>query len=592
MTRRPVRIANFSGYLGDRNSALDDVMAGDPADVLMGDYLAEITLAALSEQHTRHPEGGFIRTFLRQIEPHLAEIAERQMVVVTNAGGFNPAGLAAALRERIDAAGLLLEVAHVEGDNIVGDLESLQAQGHDLTNMDTGAPLRSWGVQPITANAYLGGWGITAALRAGADIVVTGRVADASLTSGPAAWWHDWDLDDWNALAGAATAGHIIECGAHATGGNFAGFQSVPGIDKPGYPIAEIDCDGSSVITKHSRDGGIVTTDTVTAQLVYEIQGPRYLTPDVTVHLDTVRVSQLGPDRVAVSAVAGSAPSPTTKVATFGQVGYQISQMVFMTAPDIDAKAAVLRNQLIGLLGDKVDALDITVLGTAVANPASQWEATVPVRIMATADHAEKLRSFAPTINSLYLSSYPGYHLDGGAQPATAPWPRIDYWPALVDARCVHHRVVMPDGSIIEAPRPPAAATAARQPSHPEPTDIYPLVGESIELGRIAYARSGDKGGNVNVGVWVRDDVAWDWLRHTLTTTALRKLIPEAVDLDIVRHEFPHLRAVHFVVKGILGTGGSSNFRVDQVGKSFGEYLRAKYVIAPRDLLETLDVTH
>jgi Acyclic terpene utilisation family protein AtuA len=581
MTRRPVRIANFSGYLGDRLSALADVMAGDPVDVLMGDYLAEITLATLSQQHAHRPSHGYVRSFVRQIEPHLAKIAGRQMVVVTNAGGFDPAGLAAALRQRLDALGLSLSVAHVEGDNLVNELEELQTQGHDLTNMDTGKPLSSWGVQPLTANAYLGGWGIAAALRNGADIVVTGRVADAALTSGPAAWWHGWDLDDWNALAGAATAGHVIECGAHATGGNFSGFQRIPGIEHPGYPIAEIACDGSSVITKHSRDGGTVTTDTVTAQLVYEIQGPRYLTPDVAVHLDTVEVSQLGPDRVRIGPVVGSPPPPTTKVATFGQVGYQISQMVFMTAPDVDAKAALLRDQLIGLLGDKVDDLDITVLGTAVANPASQWEATVPIRIMATADRPEKLHSFAPTINSLYLSSYPGYHLDGGAPPATAPWPRIDYWPALLDARCVHHRAVLGDGSVIDAPQPPFAATAVSQPVHAEPADFFPLVGESIELGRIAFARSGDKGGNANVGVWVSDAAAWDWLRHTLTTAGLRKLIPEAVDLDIVRHEFPRLRAVHFVVKGILGTGGSSNLRVDQLGKSFGEYLRAKYVIAP-----------
>lgn len=576
MNERSVRIGNFSGYLGDRYTAIDEVLAGDPVDVLMGDYLAEITLAALAGSG-----GGYVGYFLKQLAPHLATIAERGIKVVTNAGGFDPAGLAVALREVLAEAGVSLRVAHVEGDNVLDGLAGFHAEGHGMEHLDTGAPLKDWGVDPIAANAYLGGFGIASALSAGADIVVTGRVTDASLTAGPAAWWHGWTPDDVGPLAGAVTAGHIIECGAHATGGNFSGFTTVPGMLKPGFPIAEIAADGSSVITKHAHDGGMVTVDTVTAQLVYEIQGPRYLNPDVTVHLETVQLSDAGKDRVAIGPVAGSPPPPTAKIAVFAPIGYQISSMLFCTAPNVAEKVALLRAQLRAQLEGYVDELDITALGTAAEDPATQWEATVPIRIMATARDPEPLRRFAPALGSLFLQSYPGFHHDGGAARATEPWPRIDYWPALLPSELVPHCVVLDDGTVLEAPVASSSAVEP-QPVQPEPADLPPAGGRRVPLGTLAHARSGDKGGNSNVGIWVADPAAWEWLRTTLSTEGLRALLPEMKDVPIVRHEFPHLRAVHIVLKGLLGTGGSSNLRVDQIGKSVGEYIRAKHVTVPR----------
>ncbi|MCW2720228.1 acyclic terpene utilization AtuA family protein [Pseudonocardia sp.] len=585
MTRRSVRIGNFSGYLGDRYTAIDEVMAGDQVDVLMGDYLAEVTLAALAAGYRRDAGGGYVAYFLQQVRPHLAAIAERGVKVVTNAGGFDPAGLAEALRGLIAEAGVSLRVAHVEGDNVLDELATYHAEGHGMEHLDTGAPLKDWGVEPIAANAYLGGFGIAAALGAGADIVVTGRVTDASLTAGPAAWWHGWTPDDYGPLAGAVTAGHIIECGAHATGGNFSGFRDVPGMLKPGFPIAEVAADGSSVITKHARDGGMVTVDTVTAQLVYEIQGPRYLNPDATVHLETVQLSQVGTDRVAIAPVAGSAPPPTAKVAVFAPIGYEISQMLFCTGPDVAVKVALLRAQLRAQLEGYVDELDVTALGTAAEDPATQWEATVGIRVMATARDPEPLRRFAPAVGSLYLQGFPGFHHDGHAQRVSEPWSRIDYWPALLPAELVPHRAVLDDGTVLEAPVP-STSSVEPQPVQPEPP--APVTGgRRVPLGTLAHARSGDKGGNANVGIWVPAPDAWEWLRTTLSTEGIRALLPEAKDLEIVRHEFPHLRAVHVVLKGLLGTGGSSNLRVDQIGKSVGEYLRSKHVTVPEALLET-----
>ncbi|MCE0768336.1 DUF1446 domain-containing protein [Pseudonocardia kujensis] len=581
MNERSVRIGNFSGYLGDRFTAIDEALAGDPVDVLMGDYLAEVTLAALAAD--RH---GYVDYFRKQLLPHLATIAERGIKIVTNAGGFDPAGLAEALRQDVADAGVDLTVAHVEGDNVLHRLAEFHTDGHAMEHLDTGAPLKDWGVDPIAANSYLGGFGIAEALRAAADIVVTGRVTDASLTAGPAAWWHGWTPDDWGPLAGAITAGHVVECGAHATGGNFSGFMQVPGMVKCGFPIAEVAADGSSVITKHARDGGMVTVDTVTAQLVYEIQGPRYLNPDATVHLDTVQLSQVGKDRVAIAPVVGSPPPPTAKVAVFAQIGWQISQMLFCTSPNVAEKVALLRDQLRAQLEGHVDQLDVTPLGTAAEDPHSQWEATVPIRVMATARAPEALKLFPAAVGSLYLQGFPGFHHDGGAQAVRAPWPRIDYWPALLPAELVPNTAVLADGTRLEAPvssrwATPEELAQGRSPEPPAAT----TSGRRMPLGTLTYARAGDKGGNSNVGIWVPDPAHWEWLRSTLSTSALRALLPEAKDCDVVRHEFPHLRAVHVVLKGLLGTGGSSNLRVDQIGKSVGEYLRSKYVTVPEELL-------
>lgn len=585
MTRRPVRIANFSGYLGDRASALDEVMAGDPVDVLMGDYLAEVTVAALAARHRQHADLGFAEPFLTQVRPHLAQIVRRGVKVVTNAGGFHPAGLAAALRAAGAEDGVPLAVAHVDGDDLLPRLAELQAGGAELQNLDSGAPLASWGVAPIAASAYLGGWGIAAALAAGADVVVCGRVTDASLTAGPAAWWHGWAPDDWDALAGAVAAGHVVECGPHATGGNFSGFTSIPGVEHPGYPIAEVAADGSSVITKHTGAGGAVTVDTVTAQLLYEIQGPRYANPDVTVHLDTVRLSLVGPDRVQLSGVRGSPPPPTTKVAVFAPIGWQTVQMVFVTAPDVEPKVELLRRQLLAAADPGIEQLDVTRLGQVPVDPANQWEATVPVRVMATARSREALAGFAGLLHSLYLSSFPGFFHDGGSMRITAPHPRVDYWPALLDTALVEHRVTLPDGAVRDVRQPPVGG-AVVQPVHPEPAPLAP-TGDEVRrpLGDLVHARSGDKGGNSNLGLWVGDDAAWPWLQAAMSTDALRRLLPELKELDVVRHELAHLRAVHFVLRGLLGTGGSSNLRVDQVGKAVGEYVRARHVPIPAALL-------
>ena len=586
---KPLRIANFSGYSGDRFSALSEALAGDPVDVLVGDYLAEITLAPLAAAFKRQPERGCLDGFRDQVRPHLGTLLERGLRVVTNAGGYNPVALVAGLRSDAAAQGLTLRVAHVEGDNVFPHLAALRADGHRLAHLETGAPLSSWGRTPMAANAYLGAWGIAEALAAGADVVVCGRVTDASLVVGPAAWWHGWAHDDWDALAGAVVAGHVIECGPQASGGNFAGFAEGPVFTHPGFPIAEVASDGSSTITKHRGDEGTVSVDTVTAQLLYEIQGPRYLNPDVTVHLEDVRLRQDGPDRVVVSGTTGSPPPGTAKVAVFAPAGYQTVHTVYLTAPDLEAKTALLRRQLERSRPAGVDRLELTQIGVPAPHGGDQWSATVAVRVMATAPEKACLEAFGldRVISSLYLSSFPGFFTDTATSPRSDYRELIEYWPSTLSVAVLEHRVVLDDGQVLHIPGA-AQTQEPRQLSPVEPVRRSSPGHDAVEtrLYELVFTRSGDKGGNSNVGVWARHDRFWPWLRENLASEELRRLLPEAQDLQIVRHEFPHLRAVHFVLKGLLGTGGSSNLRVDQVGKAVGEYLRSRTVLVPRELLE------
>ncbi len=579
---RPVRIANCSGFYGDRLSALAEVVDGGPVDVITGDYLAEVTMLVLAKNRLKKPNGGYATTFLRQLAPVVTKIAERGIKVVVNAGGLDPAGLAEATRELLHEAGVSLDVAHVEGDDLAPALPGLLAGGHDLAHLDTGKPFGSWGAEPLTANAYLGGFGIQAALAAGADIVVTGRVADASLVTGAAGWWWQWSPDDYGALAGAVAAGHVIECGAQATGGNFAGFQRIENLVAPGFPIAEIDRDGSSVITKHEGTGGAVTVDTVTAQLLYEIGDPAYLNPDVVAHLDTARLAQEGPDRVRLSGVAGSPPPPTTKVAITALGGWRNSSTFVLTGLDTDAKAALVekavRARLDGVPG--ITDLRFTRIGVPADDPADQMAGSSMLNIAVDGDQASAGRPFSALCVELALSSYPGIYGMGVPSPGA---PYGAYWPTLVPQDLLHHTVVHADGRREEVPPP---ATADHRPSFGAETPAYePEPAVDGPLGLLAYARSGDKGGNANVGVWVTDPAAWPWLAATLTTERLRELLPEAAGLGIDRYELANLHAVNFVVRGLLDGGATEARRFDTQAKALGEWLRARHVPLPARLL-------
>jgi hypothetical protein len=593
--RRAVRIANCSGFYGDRRSAAREMVEGGPIDVLTGDYLAELTMLILWKARQRDPTSGYAFTFLDQMEEVLGTCLDKGIRIVTNAGGLNPSGLAAELQTLASRLGLAPTIGYVEGDDLVDRVDDLISQGHPFTHLDTGQSLAEAGVRPISANAYLGGWGIAAVLDSGADVVVCPRVTDASLVVGPAAWWHGWDRHDYDRLAGAVVAGHVIECGPQATGGNYAWLHEITDRRYPGFPIAEVDADGSAVITKHPDTGGLVSPGTVTAQLLYEIAGPDYLNPDVVAHFDTVAVESVGPDRVRLSGTRGSPPPSTLKVAMNYLGGYKNSMTLVLTGLDIAEKAAWAEDELFAILGgkDRFDQVDVRLIRWDRPDAELNELSTAHLRItVKDADPTTVGRQFSNATMQLALGGYAGFHT---TTPPSSESAYGVYWPALIPAECVTHIAVLPDQRRVEIP-PWASGpepwtdhrTATPTESGP-PTASTPGFGPTVRrpLGQVCGARSGDKGGNANVGLWTRDRRGFEWLRAFLTVDRFKALVPESDALAVHRYEFPNLCALNFVVVGLLGEGVAASTRPDPQAKGFGEFVRSRLVDVPEALVGT-----
>ncbi|WP_264076832.1 acyclic terpene utilization AtuA family protein [Mycolicibacterium arabiense] len=573
--RHPVRIGNCSGFYGDRHAAMREMITGGELDYLTGDYLAELTMLILARDRAKSPERGYAKTFLTQLEESLGSALDRGVKIVANAGGLNPAGLAAAVRALAERLGLAVDVAHVEGDDLVGRADELGLTSSPAASLAPGAPL--------AANAYLGAWGIADCLLGGANVVVTGRVTDASVIVGPAAAHFGWSRTDYDALAGAVAAGHVIECGTQATGGNFAFFTEVPDLMHAGFPVAEIHADGSSVITKHPGTGGLVSTDTVTAQLLYEIGGARYANPDVTLRVDSVTLADDGPDRVRISGVRGEPPPPTLKVSLNSVGGFRNAMTFVLTGLDIEAKADLVRRQLESNLTVEPAEMEWTFARTDHPDADTEEAASALLRCVVRDSDPKKVgRHFSSAAVELALASYPGFTTT--APPAEGQIYGV-FTAGYVDATDVPHVAVHGDGVRVDIA--PAGETQALQPVDAPELPAAPVGGSTrrVPLGTIAGARSGDKGGDANVGVWVRTPEQWQWLAHTLTVDRLRELLPETADLAVTRHLLPNLRAVNFVIEGILGQGVAHQARFDPQAKGLGEWLRARYMDIPEGLL-------
>ena len=540
------RVGNASGFYGDRFDAVREMVDGGPLDVLTGDYLAELTMLILGRDLMKDPTKGYAKTFLRQLEGSLGTAVDRGVKIVANAGGLNPAGLATAIRELADRLGIAVKVAHVEGDDVREQFDGF-----------------------LTANAYLGCWGIVEALNAGADVVVTGRVTDASLIVGPAAAHYGWARDDWDRLAGATVAGHVIECGAQATGGNFAFFTEIPDLLHAGFPIAEIESDGSAVITKHAGTGGAVTTETVTAQLLYEIGGPDYPGPDVVSRFDTINLAQDGPDRVRISGVRGTPPPPDVKVCLNRLGGFRNSMTFVLCGLDVPAKADLVKRQLTERIG--ADGVTWSLGTVAHDDPPTEEAASALLHVtIKDADGRRSGRVFSQAAVELALASYPGFHVTAPPSDAT---PFGVYSAAFLPQQAIAHTVVLPDGRRVEV-TPPAQTSPVREQQSVEPAG-KPVATAKFRIGERFGARSGDKGGDANLGVWARTDDDYTWLADTLSSALLKELLPELEDLRVERHPLPNLRAVNFVVRGLLGEGVAASTRFDPQAKALGEWLRS-----------------
>jgi hypothetical protein len=586
-----LRVGNCSGFYGDRLSAMREMLEGGDLDVLTGDYLAELTMLILGKDRMKDPDLGYARTFLKQAEDCLGLALEKRVKIVTNAGGLNPVGLAEKVGEAATRLGLDAKVAAVHGDDLIARAGELGFTG------------------ALTANAYLGAHAIAEALRQGADVVVTGRVTDASVVVGPAIAHFDWDPANLDALAGAVVAGHVIECGTQATGGNFSGFRAMrPDLRPLGFPIAEIAADGSSVITKHEGTGGAVTVDTVTAQLVYEIQSQRYLGPDVTTRLDSIDLTQEGPDRVRISGVTGEPAPEQLKVCVNELGGFRNSAEFILVGLDIEAKADWVHMQVDDAFARGAGApADVTwsLARTDHEDASTEEAASARLRITVRDQDPSKVgKGFTAPLVELALASYPGFTLSAVPGPGT---PYGVYRAGYVDRAAITPLLTFVGGASTAFDDPAAlVATGGRDEPEAMPrpdakvhgkgiwlTDTVPAQSDGptrrVALGRIAHARSGDKGGDANIGIWAdRSKHGGDrvvWLLNHMTPDRIRQLLPEAEALDVDVYRLPRLGAVNVVIRGLLGEGVAASSRFDPQAKALGEWLRSRHVDIPEVLL-------
>lgn len=449
MAGRPIRIGNGAGFWGDNLDAPFLLARDGRIDVLTLEYLAELTMAILAHLRTKDPRAGFVGDFPDLLERLAPTLKERGgPAIVTNAGGLNPRSCAARCGAILAAAGLgERPIGVVEGDDVLGQVPAWAAEGVDLSHLETGEPIAAVADRLVSANVYLGARPIAEAIAGGASIVITGRVADASLTLGPASARFGWAWDDWDRLAGASAAGHVIECGAQATGGLWHAWDRLPDLAGVGYPIAEVADDGSSVITKPEGTGGLVSAGTVAEQLVYEIDDPaRYRTPDVDVDLASIRLAEIGPDRVALSGTKGRPPGPSLKLSAVYRDGWTASGMLAVVGRDAVAKARGAGRIVLDRVAragfamadsrvEVIGAGDVVPGVIPPANPPFEVALRVTVRDPRRAAVERFCREMAP----LVTSGPPG--IAGYASARPEPRPAFGYWPALVPRERVSPRM-------------------------------------------------------------------------------------------------------------------------------------------------------
>jgi len=587
MIKNHLKIANCSGYYGDKLSAAKELVDGGPIDVLTGDYLAELTMAILYNQKIQRGEDkGYVGTFLKQIKEVAGSCKEKNIKIISNAGGLNPKSMANEIEKILEDQSLDMKVAYIDGDDLLSKISNLTKLGEDFTNIDKNIALNESGLMPITANAYLGAWGIKEALDLGADIVICPRVTDAAVVIGPAAWKFQWKRNNYDALAGALAAGHIIECGCQATGGNYSFFKEVSNFNNIGYPIAEIFEDGSFNITKHPHTGGLVSTGTVTAQLLYEISSPAYVNPDVVAHFDTLKIEEVEKDKVFISGCRGSSPPLKHKVCINLAGSFRNGMEIILTGLDIEEKAKVFTDALFNSVGGKsqFDEVTIQLHRTDKDDPNTNEEAMASLLVSVKSKDPNLVgRLFSAKIIELALSNIPGFFAQGGVKSSG---PVINYWPALVDSKFIKEKVNIDDKQIEVLPTSQLEFEESYYQKEPIKIEKIDIKNEKeIYFGDIYGTRSGDKGGCANLGIWAKNDQTFSFLYDFLTVEQLKKLLPDLKDFKIERYELSNIYSLNFYIHEILQDGVSSNDRKDSQAKSLGEYLRAKKIKVPEAII-------
>jgi hypothetical protein len=592
--RRTIRIGNAGGYWGDDPGALRRQLEGGPLDYITLDYLAEVTMSILQAQRARDPQAGYARDFLTQMRECLPLLVDRQVTVITNAGGINPMGLGRAIAAEAREQGLAVRVGVIDGDDILGQLDSLRAAGDRLDNMETGESLDPVRDRVNAANVYLGAEPVVRALAAGCQIIVTGRVTDTGITLAPMIHEFGWSETDWDRLAAGVVAGHILECGTQATGGNFTDWQQVPNLARIGYPIVEMGEDGVFEVTKHRGTGGLVSVETVKEQLVYEMGDPAsYITPDVVARFDTIAVEPAGRHRVRIAGVRGEPRTGMYKVSMAYDDGWKATGTVLISGPEAIAKAEAAARIFWKRLGHRYEATHTSVVGTGTIWPQTlgRWETTEVLLRLGVRDHDRgKVKDFGVLLPTLILSGPSGMAVTGGRPK---PSPVVAYWPALMRRSSVTARVVAiaPDGGeqtqtvrFADAPPPTPDHVPAPRPRRPR-RKTWPGRTRRVPLRVLAHARSGDKGDTCNVGVCARSPEIHDFLREALTAGVVKRFFQGIVRGKVTRHELPNLLALNFLMERSLGGGGTVSLMLDPQGKTLSQALLEMELEVPRSLV-------
>jgi hypothetical protein len=591
--RRTIRIGNAGGYWGDDPGALRRQLEGGPLDYVTIDYLAEITMSILQRQRAANPELGYASDFLDQMRECLPLIAEKCVKVITNAGGINPLGLGRKLREQVAERGLKLSVGVVDGDDILDRLDALTAAGEPLANMETGEPFAGIRDRVTAANVYFGAEPVVRALDACCHVVVTGRVTDTGITLAPMIHDFAWPDDAWRRLAAGIVAGHIIECGAQASGGNLTDWREVPNLARVGYPIIEMGDDGVFHVTKHAGTGGLVSLKTVGEQLVYEMGDPAaYISPDVVARFDTIQLAAAGRNRVRVSGVCGYPPPESFKVSMAYEDGWKASGTVLVSGPEATAKARAAAAVFWKRLDRKFEATHTSVVGTGSIWPAPLGgpDANEVLLRLAVRDHDRaKVEAFGVAVPALILSGPSGMAVTGGRPK---PSRVVAYWPALIRRSSVSARVTVLPPSGGEHSRtiefddvaPPRLADCPPAPRRPR-VKSWKGRPRKVTLRTLAYARSGDKGDTCNIGVIARSPEIYDWLKATLTAGIVKSFFKGIALGKVKRYEADNLLALNFLLEKSLGGGGTVSLLLDPQGKTLSQALLEMVVEAPASII-------